>query len=363
MIKSCKEIINQAKHLAQTDNSKAFDWDLMTNLLNNIYSRLYNDLVANSNAFIEYFEFTGKEADLPADCNKILSVFYGTQDRPFIISQSSQNNFIPYTYYIENRTIKIVGKQDSRKITVKYSKLPVTLTFPKDDELLNLDGSGSYSFSCYHDCLYWGTSPKYKYSFSEMEQTDVTSYTTQNTSTFLNQTLQKHMGHIYWGTDDVTDYFLVNNELPATMLSDGTHVALKYSNGDLYIMMSDWSKSQINPVLYKGKFYHITDLLGICCDDSEGDYIIVKRPKDDGSGNGIYKISFVPDTVLDYPDSVFFDIIEDKIAIQLQSLQGLDNTALQTKLNDDEMSFYQSLTRSQQGMRIRNDDNRYRRVW
>ena len=50
-----REIIERAKDLSQTTNSKAFSFSLLTNLLNNAYTKLYNDLSGMSNAFIEYF--------------------------------------------------------------------------------------------------------------------------------------------------------------------------------------------------------------------------------------------------------------------------------------------------------------------
>jgi hypothetical protein len=361
MNKTAKEIIIQAKHLSQTDNSKAFDWDLLTSLLNNSYTTLYNDLTGYSNSFIGYFDFTDKEVGLPADCNKVLSVFYGTEDNPYFISQSSQNNFIPGNYYIENNTIKVVGKKDSRKITVKYSKLPVTLTAPDDDYLVG-DFADAVSFGlCSDEGFYYKTTEPNKYQFYNFDNKETEEFEgtmPARITTFLDRTISIENNKVMWGEDDVTEYFMRDeyDEVAniSNAISDNTHIAILYTDGTIWSMMSDFSKTQLNPVLYKGRLYKVDALLGICADDSTGQYILVRK------NNKVYKISFVPDTIIDYPDNVFFDIIEDKLSIQLQALQGLDNTALNTKLQQDEMSFYQSLQRSQQGMRIRNVDNRYR---
>lgn len=355
---TAKEIIQRAKDLSQTPNSKAFSFSLLTSLLNNAYTKLYNDLSGISNSFIKYFEFTGNEADLPSDCNKILLVYEGKESNPFIINQSSVNNFIPGSYYIENRTIKIIGKIDGRKVTVKYSELPVTLTAPDDDEVLDFEVASVGL--CRDDGFYFkkeiGTNTYYFYDFEEKEEQEFTEGSMPLAeTTFLGYTPSIVDDKIMWNDTDVTDYFLRDendsvSNITATA-SDNTHLAILYSNGDLYVMMGDWTKSQVNPVLYKGRFYNVQNLYGICADDSTGQYILVRQ-------NGkLKKISFVPDTVIDYPDNVFFDIIIDKIAIQLQSLQGLNNDALQNKLTDDEQSFYGSLQRSQQGQRIRNDSN------
>lgn len=358
MTYTSREIIERAKDLSQTTNSKAFSFSLLTSLLNNAYSKLYNDLSGISNSFVKYFEFSGSEADLPNDCNKVLMVYEGSERNPFIINQSSVNNFIPGSYYIENRTIKIIGKIDGRKVTVKYNTLPAILTAPDDDEVLDFEVASVGL--CTDEGFYFkksiGTNVFYFYDFEEKEEQEFTEGSMPLAeTTFLGYTPSIVDDAIIWNGTDVTDYFLrfpddsVSNILSTA--SDNTHLAILYTNGDLYVMTSDWTKVQINPVLYKGRLYHVDLLYGICADDSTGEYILVKQ-------NGkLKKISFVPDTVIDYPDNVFFDIIIDKIAIQLQSLQGLNNEALQNKLTDDEQSFYGSLQRSQQGQRIRNDSN------
>lgn len=358
MIYTSREIIERAKDLSQTNNSKAFSFSLLTSLLNNAYSKLYNDLSGISNSFVKYFEFSGSEADLPADCNKVLMVYEGQERNPFIINQSSVNNFIPGSYYIENRTIKIVGKIDGRKVTVKYNTLPAVLTAPKDDEVLDFEVASVGL--CQDDGFYFkkeiGTNTYYFYDFEEKEEKEFTEGSMPLAeTTFLGYTPAIVDDAIIWNGTDVTDYFLRDeNDSVSNILStasDNTHLAIMYTDGELYVMMSDWTKTKINPDLYKGRLYHVDLLYGICADDSTGEYILVKQ------NNKLKKISFVPDTVIDYPDNVFFDIIIDKIAIQLQSMQGLNNEALQTKLTDDEQSFYGSLQRSQQGQRIRNDSN------
>lgn len=365
MTYTSRELIQRAKDLSQTTNSKAFSFSLLTNLLNNAYTKLYNDLSGISNSFIKYFEFTGNEADLPSDCNKVLMVYEGKESNPFIINQSSVNNFIPGTYYIENRTIKVIGKIDGRKVTVKYSELPVTLTAPKDNEVLDFEVASVGL--CRDDGFYFkkeiGTNTYYFYDFEEKEEKEFTEGSMPLAgTTFLGYTPSIVDDKIIWNDIDVTDYFLrdENDEISNIFdtASDNTHLAILYNNGDLYVMMSDWSKTKINPDLYKGRLFNVSKLYGICADDSTGEYILIEK---DGK---LQKISFVPDTVVDYPDNVFFDIIIDKIAIQLQSLQGLSNDALQNKLTDDEESFYNSLQRSQQGQRIRNDSNIFAwRLW
>lgn len=369
MQKSCREIIEQAKRLSQTQNSKAFDFSFIVSILNSVYAQLYNDLSAYSNGFIKYFEFTGNEADLPDDCYKVDSVFYGDIDSPYIINQSSINNFIPGTYYIENNVIKIIDKKDSKKITVKYSTIPLVLTCPDDPiditsvfdtysglENIILDDDGFY-FTYNGQAMY--------YNFEKEEAEEVTglparSITFNNKSLIFDSVNQT----VTWNGEDVTDYFAAKDLQTGedleieSMVWDNTHIAIQYNNWDLYVMTTNWNKVLVNPYLYKGRYFKSSFLYDICGNDFTGKGMIAE----DGISGKILYMDFVPDTVLDYPNSVFFDLIEDRVAIQLQSLAGLTNDALQSKADKDEMSFYSSLQRSNQGNRIRNDSN-YRRGW
>lgn len=374
MIKSSKEIILQALKLAQCQNSKAFDWAFLTSILNSTYTKLYNDLMGYSNSFVKYFIFTEKESRLPDDCYKVEMVFKGKEDNPYIISQSSQNNFIPNTYYIENNTIRIVDKKDSLPITVKYSVLPKTLTAP--DEPLQIKGDfvnsvinpdeDNYIVGMDDEGFFMKVSGENFYYNFENETTEaVDAIPTYFNSNFNNQPLTYNVEdqEVYWGARDVTDYFKAydlqsDEELQIVkMVWDNTHIAILYSNGDLYHMNGDWEKQLVNPYIYKGRYFKVDDIFACCGDDETGKGFLVNF-----HGKLLY-ISFVPDTVMNYPNGVFFDIMEDMIAVQLQALCNIDNTALREKLENDELSFYSSLQRSQQGIRIKNDSNRWRASW
>jgi hypothetical protein len=365
MLKTCKEILIQAMTLSQTQNSKAFSWDFKVQLLNSVYSRIYNDLSGYSNTFVKYFQFTGNEVELPEDCNKVEMVYKGNDINPFVLSQSSQNHPIPGTYYIENNTLKIVDGLPSR-IIVKYSTLPITLTAP--DDPIDLTGKFEYDtiLGIDDDNVWFVKDDKtYLYNFANEEIKETDKVWKTNTK-FNNHTFTVDISTqtVMWNGTDVSNLFIKKDEQTGfrtyikAMIWDNTHIATLYENGDLWLMTGDWQDTMVNPFLYQGRYFKSTELLGCCCNDYTGKGLLVK------SDDKLLYVDFVPDTLLSYPQNVFFDIIEDKMAIQLEGLCGLKNEALQTKLTDDEMSFYQSLQRSQQGMRIKNDANVGRwRLW
>lgn len=370
MVKTSKEIINQAMKLSQCQNSRAFDWAFLVSILNSAYTKLYNDLMGYSNSFVKYFVFTENECELPIDCYKVEMVFRGDKDSPYILSQSSQNNLIPNTYYIENNVLRIVGKKGSERITVKYSTLPKTLTSPDEAHEIDVSTWGDYAIDGMDDQYIYFTNDAstFKYDIANDVLTDMDAEGESLPyfgTTFNNYPLSYTTGtegQVLWNGNDVTDRFIEYDTITGgqmnitKMVWDNTHIAIQYDNGDLYYMNGDWEKERVNPYLYLGRYFKVTDILAVCGNDETGRGFLVKEY----GTNKILYVSFVPDTVLNYPNGVLFDIVEDMVAVQLQALTGMDNTGLREKLEDDKMSFYSSLQRSQQGIRIRNDSNRGR---
>ena len=365
MQKSCLELIKQATKLANAQNSEAFDFAFKVQLLNNVYSNVYNDLAGLSNYFIRYFEFE-KEADLPPDCNKVLMVFRGSRDNPYILSQSSQNNFIPGDYYIENNTIKVIDSNPV-KVTVKYSALPLLLTAPEEPKELDLTTPQTFLFQDDNYLYYLSTDTNiYRYSFEDKTNEQIADAPTVSDK-FNNYQLSVTkeddvVTAVTWNGDDVTGYFKAYDAntgvevKPVDLVWDNTHIAITYENDDVYVMTADWEKAQVNPYIYKGRYFK-GSAVSIYADDETGSGLICY------SNGKYYLMSFVPDTILEYPENVFFEYIEDLFAVQLQGLIGINNDALQTKLTNDEQAFYSSLLRSQQGIRIKNESNFYKRVF
>ena len=363
MKKTAKEILESAKQLAQATNSNAFSFQFLTSLLNNCYSNVYNEIVAYSNYFVKYFEFTGNEADLPADCNKVMSVFTGSEKNPYIITQSSTNNYIPGTYIIENNTIKIYGL--SGKFYVKYSNIPETLTAPDEPELVGLQELDTakiyYDYSTKtHKIFYVANNIYYVYDIENQTEETVETAPYTGPSTFRNRelaytALSTANYKVTWNGEDVSDYFVAYDQdtgeeiYPAFIYHDNSRIAITYTNNDIYVMDASWNKVLINPYISQGRYFKGT-AYAIYTDDRIGKYLLVKD-----ENNNFFLCSYVPDTVIEFPNNVYFDYLEDLIAVQLQGQVGVQNDSLQTKLTNDELSFYNSLQKGQQGVRIRND--------
>lgn len=367
MTYTSKEIISLARQLSQTQNSLAFSFQLLVHLLNNVYSQLYNDLTT-SMAFTNEFTFTGKEADLPSDCYKIISVYSKGSLSEIYLNRSSNGINISGQYTIENNQIKI-NNVNGGSYTVKYTTLPVTLTAPEDPEVLQLDLNTDTTPIIYKDLInkdtkiwYLNTDGDY-HIYSIENKTDVTTTTTKSSvDTFYNKSItitytDGYVSSVTWDDEDITDYFVLDEAYPTKIIHDNVRLIMLYDDNRVYGMSSDFNKYEINPFLSNGQYFQVDDVFSIYSDDLIGKYLLV------GDSETQFLCSYVPDTVLNYPESTFFDVLIDRLAIQLQALNGLKNEALETKLTNDEIAFYASINRGTQGIRMKNSDSNNRRLW
>lgn len=364
MTYSAKEIIDLARQLSQTQDSQAFSFQLLVHLLNNVYTGLYNEL-ATSQAFMSEFRFTGTEADLPSDCYKITSV--ARNSKYFYLNQSSNSYNIPGTYSIENGSIRINGENGGEYI-VKYQTLPEVLTASGDVEYLRKTNDTSFvPFMDYdpiekeYKVFYFDGTDYHSYNIDTKEDTVLEDAPVRPQRPFNNKTISYSftddvLSQVLWNGEDVTDYFDKSEQgLHCIQVSnDNEHIVATYVDEDgdspfIYVFDTSWDSVEINPWISKGKYFPFAagDIL---TDDETGKYLLIY----DDKGN-LAVTTYVPDTILEFPENTFFDVLIDRLAIQLGSLNGLTNDGLQNKLTVDETAFYASINRSNQGTRIRND--------
>ena len=112
-------------------------------------------------------------------------------------------------------------------------------------------------------------------------------------------------------------------------------------------------------------WYYTTNEVGYI-DENENLHIVSMKPgvnginKIDGNTGYGYTIGttvypWVEDTVLDFPNSMYFTIMSYMLAIQFKIKQGADETKLMTVLSTLENTFYDTLTQDANNfIRIKN---------
>lgn len=364
MTYSAKEMIDLARQLSQTQNSEAFSFQLLVHLLNNVYTGLYNEL-ATSQAFMSEFSFTGTEADLPSDCYKIVSV--SRNNKYFYLNQSSNSYNIPGTYSIENSSI-IINGENGGDYTVKYQTLPEVLTASGDVDYLQKTNHSSFTPFMDYDpiedeyTVYYFDGTKYhSYNIDTKTDTVFDEEPARPVRLFNNKTITYSftdgvLTKVLLNSEDVTDYFdkSEQNLHCVSISNDNEHIVATYvdEEGDspfIYVFDTNWASAEINPWISKGKYFPFSGV-DILTDDETGKYLLIQDDK-----GRLAVTTYVPDTILEFPENTFFDVLIDRLAVQLGALNGMNNDGLQTKLTQDETAFYASINRSNQGTRIRND--------
>lgn len=302
VVLTAKDIINQAKFFSNTRNSPLTDFYINTYLLSSIYRDLYTEVVGNSNEGVS----TIVTDDSVVDLRGVYKVLYVGYENGGEITRSSLRTNQTGGYFIENSTIYLpVG----RKI-IKYATLPDTITCPDDYKEVTVDRDFN---------------PYINYGLTEEDE--VTEDEPRN----------------LWGEeiDSVKDWMIKEGVGVIRFNVSDPYCFVSYADGTVRLYSSKTYYTEWNPNIQKGKGF-------------KG--IVYAFTSNEETGKGVlyydsiekkYKVgSFVPNTVLSYPDNTLFTLMVYKLAAILGSLVGIENPYLtQTLLPEAETKFYQTISR------------------
>lgn len=301
---TASEIVKQAKWLSNTTNSTLTDFYINSMLLSSLYAGLYADIVGNDNQFVQTLETTSNVIDI-TDAFKILSITSGGVE----ITRSTLRNNQTGGYYIENNKLYL----PSGNKVIKYCPLPDTITCP--DEYV-------------------------KSSIDYEEEFLMTNAGVDN-----NGDLSESESLIFHGEDIDFD------NLPEWMIRDDSNIVnVNVSDPYCFVSYEDGSVR-----LYSSPDFY-TDWNPFVSKSQKHEYIVFAFTSDTTTGKGVlfydkrtektYYGSFVPDTVLSFPNNCVFDLLVKKLAAILASMVSIENPYLtNTLLPEAETKFYQMLSK------------------
>lgn len=339
-----------AKYYGQVRNSNLLDFEVATNILNEEYTKLYNEITDHSDAFVEYFEFDGPEAELPGNCYLIKGIYSANGGLLTPVAKSPLNEFITGTYRIENN--KVIVEKNTGHFTVKYIPIPDTITAPDEPELLPIQPDAVITGIDDHFIYYYTGAQDYIYSIDEgtTEEAD-TPYAPENI--FMGRHIALVDGRVMLGDDpetavDVTDAFEREDKNIVGIAPSRLYMAVTYSDGIMYVFNGFSKHFMLNFNAHKGRTT-TGAIKALCTNDATGKGAVYF------DGNHYYLISFVSDTVLEYPSNVYFDVLVYRIAAILASMNGIRNEYLTEKMIPQaETLLYKTLTKSTEPPRIKN---------
>lgn len=301
---SAKDIVRQAVYISQTSNSNITDYYVATNILSSLYRDLYNDLINSGNSYIE----TVVTGDTELSLNGFYKVAYVGYKGGNEITRSSLRTRQTGGYYIENDTLHMpAGLKE-----VKLCPMPATITVPDDWKEVTLEDvpENFTNPALTVDGEIDGTEPLY--FFGELiDMSDLPDWLSKDDTTIVNV--------------NVSDPFIY----------------VSYSDETIRLYDGEGSYVDVNPWVSKGKVFR-GKVVAFTADTDTGKGVIIQ----DYNNGKYYYGSFVPDTVLSYPDNTFFNVLIYRLAAILASLQNIPNPYLQNNLLPDaERRFFETLSK------------------
>ena len=339
MVITAKEIIRKAKWYGSIRNSNTSDFDTCNSILNNEYYRLYNDIVREVDEYVNWLDFDGREVELPADCMYIVGVYFkgDSDDALTPIAASPRTQYIPSEYKVENNTVKIIGSKQGR-YTIKYAQMPPTITAPDENQLLQIDNIDKVAPNDEVSFYYLDGTTWYLYNTLTDTKTEATP-SVQSTFTYeygdKTIVVDKSNGFRMTGDGGIFDrdgLTIINADF------DYPYAIITYNDNSVWIYTgatgTEWNVFNTNGHQTRGEALYMRT------SDETGKGVLFRNKRD----GKYYWCSFVPDTVLSYPNQVFFQLLEYRVASALAAIIGLNAQYVnEVLIPQAEVMFYDSI--------------------
>lgn len=355
---TAREILRMAQFLSNTRTSDNLDFEFATNLLNSLYREIYQQVAENGDSYIKFLQVDENAVPLPDDCYEILAVYNGDSGKGGIIPRAPQHEFVAGQWRIINNALSIDGAFPKFPVWIKYITIPPTLTVPNDSVPIDFaELPEEFGKMTYRHIYYRGVNGFHRYDLEKYtdESIDEADYKAAPALSYKEWTLvfdyveQKLTATNADGeTEDWTDLVARDNATVVQVVTDSPYMMISYSDGLVYVftdlMGVNWNIKQVTG----------HDTLGVVkamrTDDRTGRGCIYLDSDDDE----YYYSSFVPDTILSYPDNTFMQYLQYKLAVALMGQNGIDNPAVMDQLNDAELQFYKTLAKHNNIQRMTN---------
>lgn len=371
MQKLASSLIRQAKALAGMDNTNSFSFAELFDYLNAAYREVYVSMIEIGDLnYVKDLSVSGStEFALPDDFFQLAYLRTGGIYGDFTDLERD------YDYVIKNGTIKL---NDTVNVTLGYYTTPEVITFkPSKVEielpitpisgwevnLIDANGKiydfrtetyvketetsvGSYILGAN---TYLNTTPESnKYSVYDFNDDLDSEYTTPilRTDGTFNEDIYS-TGHCFgWGNEDGSiEYTVFEGSLYYTDEEGTNLIAENYTPG-----------LNAKILFYEGKFV-LVDLNRINCPDGSWETtdvpkarVLTKTSLETGYGylakDGLkwFLVGFLPETKIDFPNNIFFDMMAYDIAIQMRRKANMDSSDLQAGYDDRKGMYVMTLT-------------------
>lgn len=398
------EIVNYAKSLADLQNSQFITWGDSIRMLNIAYKRVYQDMINNGDlTYLKEVALTGARNalyELPEDFYQLamISDTTGIEIPKLPLSRSDSD----FGYEIKNGTLYLQGVK-SNTIVMKYYPTPDMITYKKErtaniaitngvrsaygtriltsaNTIYDLGTSQYIPGIVYgsttdltvlgRDAVYSAGMMYYLGSASAVDS--LSSPMLTSSGDFVSNTYDNipNSYRFGWCNDDKTARFVINSN--GSIYFNGEFIRgdvtfnLTSPQGRVIWWNGKWALVTTGWIVYENGDAETTDVSSIALikADTETGYGYVVRA---GSSSQTTQPQFAiegwaPDTIVDFPDNILFELVAYDLAIQYRMKQNSDSSALQAAYASKEQTYWKSLPQDQENfVTIRNVNKRYSR--
>lgn len=397
------DLFRRAKQLADLEGSDFITWNEAVNCINESYIGLFQKLIAmGDNSYVKDYHTT-KSEPLPSDFWQLKGVYLWNNGNLETINRRADNNGIHHlSYELKNGNLELYGSPND--VYVQYYPKPMTLIMPPLDKEINLNlPEGAVLLDCYaHTFLYTVQDEEQNYILNIYDldgiKTATNILTTWETDrTFITRDFVYSVTSSGLAVYDIAlgamsifenalplvtesgDFYIIYdgyiNELIDTELEPLTEFNIE-DNGYLYISDDDLSdfysltdtsinhngtslNQKADKIIYSdNKCYYIAfNKLGVI-DEEENKTIrnsigagigFISINSNTGYGyatkkyNKVWVCPYCEDTLLNFPNSFYYQILSYMLAIAFRCKQNADVTLLSSQLAKAEETFNESL--------------------
>lgn len=347
--KSAGEILHGAMVKAQVYNVDFLDFHTVTNEMNNAYRQLYTEIAeSDSDYYIKTAVFEDNTFTLPDDCFIIKTVsFVNTDGSRSTIDKQPPKEYIPGMYYIQNGVFHYNGDA-VRPILIRYVPTPQTITVPRESEDVDIEaGATEWGKMTEKGVFYKVEDQCYYYNFNSLSSEEITEDEYKKTQNkylgntvdvdYENQTVT--FTDKYGEDQDMTELFVSDMFGDfVNIVFDSPYCMISYEDGHIMVM------NGYNKTLWNIKAATGHETLGEVVALKTNDKTLFGCIYIDEEDGYVYRASFVPDTVMNYPSNALFNYMEVIIARLMLSMNNIENEYIMKDLYEQvRQQFYKEL--------------------
>lgn len=391
------DLFRRAKQLADLEGTNFIGWNEVINCINESYIGLYEKLInMGDNSFMSSFRMqTGKEK-LPRDFWQLKGVYIWNNGNLQTVNRRADNASIHFTSYeLRNGEIVIYGSQHD--ILVEYYTKPKTLIMPPQDREIDLSGlpEGAVILDSYgHTFVYKASNKLSVYDLDGIKtETDIlpnwdddytfilkdfvfTLYSgdlivynlASSDSEIYNDAVPLvtesgdlyviYDGYIHTLEGDTVKEFILDDNGVYYVSNDELTDFYSIANGTIFHNGVDTEQTATKIIYSKGKCYYLgASKFGVY--DEDGNRVINQNigksigfigiNENTGYGyatnkfNKYFVCPYCEDTVLDFPNTFYFQMLSYLLAISFRCKQGADITLLSSQLEMISQTFEDTL--------------------